>query len=141
MLMVMQVYQLFELHQQSTDYLLFVFFATLSSYNMHWYFTPFISAEKERSKWSSDHRQVHLIIFITGALFAAYFGFKLIDHWQYIAIAVILTFLYSAPKLPIPAFHWLKKIAIGKTLFLTFVWTYVTTILPLLINEVEWTTS
>jgi hypothetical protein len=35
-----------------------------------------------------------------------------------------ITFLYSAPKVPYQIFGWLKKIAIGKTIFLAFAWTH-----------------
>ncbi len=48
---------------------------------------------------------------------------------------MVLTFLYSAPKVPHATFRWLKKIAIGKTIFLAFVWMYVTTLLPFLIAD------
>lgn len=51
------------------------------------------------------------------------------------------TFLYSAPKIPYKYFALLSKIAIGKTLFLTFVWMYVTTALPALIAGGGWTTQ
>jgi 4-hydroxybenzoate polyprenyltransferase len=50
----------------------------------------------------------------------------------------MLTFLYSAPKLPYAPFAWLKKVAIGKTLFLSFVWTYVTTVSPIIISGQDW---
>ena len=46
--------------------------------------------------------------------------------------------MYSAPKIPHPIFNGLKKIAIGKTLFLAIVWMHVTSSLPLLINGAEW---
>ena len=50
-------------------------------------------------------------------------------------MAVILTFLYSAPKISFTPFQWLKKIAIGKTIFLAMAWTYVTAVLPILIER------
>ena len=53
-------------------------------------------------------------------------------------------FFYSAPKIPLPYFRFLKQVAIGKTIFLTAVWTYVTAILPVFIagehfnHEMKW---
>ena len=52
-----------------------------------------------------------------------------------LAFGAFVTFLYSAPKLPQPIFRSLKTIAIGKTLFLSLVWTYVTAILPVFIDN------
>jgi 4-hydroxybenzoate polyprenyltransferase len=66
----------------------------------------------------------------------ALYGFWLLkEHWLALGGAAVLTFLYSAPKLPQQAFMWLRKIAVGKTLFLTTVWIYVTTVLPLFIER------
>jgi len=49
-----------------------------------------------------------------------------------------MTFLYSAPKIPNKHFRALGKIALGKTIFLALVWTYVTVVLPIVINGNEW---
>jgi 4-hydroxybenzoate polyprenyltransferase len=68
---------------------------------------------------------------VIGALI---FFFKLKDHWLALFFAILLTFLYSAPKIPLPYFRFLKQVAVGKTIFLTAVWTYVTAILPVFIS-------
>jgi 4-hydroxybenzoate polyprenyltransferase len=65
--------------------------------------------------------------------------FYLHEHWPFLLLAAAITFLYSAPKIPHKYFRALRKIAIGKTVFLAWVWTYVTTILPLLIEGANWT--
>jgi 4-hydroxybenzoate polyprenyltransferase len=49
-----------------------------------------------------------------------------------------VTFLYSAPKLPQQFFVALRKVAVGKTLYLAFVWMYVTTVLPFVISGQPW---
>jgi 4-hydroxybenzoate polyprenyltransferase len=56
-----------------------------------------------------------------------------------LSIAAVITFLYSAPKIPHPYFRALRKIAIGKTIFLALVWMYVTTMLPVLLAGAKWT--
>jgi 1,4-dihydroxy-2-naphthoate octaprenyltransferase len=43
--------------------------------------------------------------------------------------------------LPHRFFKTLRKVALGKTIFLAFVWMYVTTILPVIISDREWNTS
>ncbi len=61
------------------------------------------------------------------------------QHWLALCFGALLTFLYSAPKLPQPIFRDLKRIAVGKTLFLALVWMYVTTMLPVFVAHQPWT--
>lgn len=111
----------------------FVFFATLCSYNFHWYLTPGTIHQSERISWGLRRRKLQLFGCGIGMIGATLFFIPLWQHWLPISGAMFLTFLYSAPKVPHPAFAWLRKIAIGKTIFLSFVWTYVTTLLPALV--------
>ncbi len=133
--MVHQTNQLLELAPKNNSLLYFVFFSTLTSYNIHWYFTPFSDAEKIRSQWTRQFRFVHIIMAIGGAAGAAWFFLSLRNQWSWILIGMLLTFLYTAPKLPFEPFSKLKKIAIGKTIYLASVWTYVTTVLPILVSD------
>jgi 4-hydroxybenzoate polyprenyltransferase len=138
MLMVHQTHQLLSLHFNVIAYLAFVFFATLSSYNFHWYLTPDTPRENVRVRWTQKHKKLHLILCGAGGIGSAWYFFNFIHNWYWLMGAVVLTFLYSAPKLSAGPFAALKKIAIGKTLFLTFVWTYVTTILPIAFDNESW---
>lgn len=122
-------------------FLFFVFFSTLASYNFHWFLTPETRTEPERSAWSHDHKPLHLTLSIFGLGGALYFGLYFLHHFVALAIAVVLTFLYSAPKIPLPIFAHLRRIAIGKTIYLAFAWTYVTTVLPLIFSEKTVTVS
>jgi 4-hydroxybenzoate polyprenyltransferase len=81
---------------------------------------------------------LHIIFYFTGLCGSVFYFYLLKDHWIAISFGAFVTFLYSAPKLPQTFFRDLKKIAIGKTFFLAFVWTYVTTILPLIVSDVSW---
>jgi 4-hydroxybenzoate polyprenyltransferase len=112
----------------------FVFFSTVCSYNFHWGLTPHSVAPSQRLQWEEKHKSYHLLLSITGLAGAAICFFFIKEHWFYIGIAALLTFLYSAPKISFPPFQWLKKIAIGKTIFLAMAWTYVTAVLPILID-------
>jgi 4-hydroxybenzoate polyprenyltransferase len=140
MLMVHQAYELLSLHFNLPAYLSFVFFATLSSYNFHWYLTPDAPSENARVRWTQQHKNLHLVLCGIGGIGASWYFFNFIHNWYWLMGAVVLTFLYSAPKLPVGPFTALKKIAIGKTLFLSFVWTYVTTILPIAFDNESWNT-
>jgi len=66
------------------------------------------------------------------------FFFYFIKHWIALGGAVFLTFLYSAPKLSVAPFGYLKNFAVGKTIFLAFVWTYVTSVLPIALDGSHW---
>ena len=117
----------------SNDLYWFIFFATICSYNFHWYLTPASHNAAERNLWSQKHKSAHLLFYFAGVVGAVIFFYKLRAHWFALFFATLLTFLYSAPKIPLPYFRFLKQVAIGKTIFLTTVWTYVTSMLPVFI--------
>jgi len=133
--MVHQTNRLFHLDYKWVNYIWFVFYSTLASYNFHWYLTPESISEIERSAWSVGHKKLHVFLIFTGMTGAAYHISFFLHHWLALGVAAILTFLYSAPKIPHPLFGHLKKIAVGKTFYLSFVWLYVTTILPFIFSH------
>jgi 4-hydroxybenzoate polyprenyltransferase len=135
LLMIWQTNQLLELHYQENTFYLFVFFSTICSYNFHWYLTPGAYSSSERIRWGKKHRTLMLLLCGIGMTGSLYFFWQLRDHWLVLSGSAVLTFLYSAPKVPYKTFTWLSKVAIGKTLFLTFVWTYVSTLLPALVAD------
>lgn len=140
-LMVYQANELFHLHYETRDFIGFVFFSTVCSYNFHWYFTPDTVSENKRTVWTQQHKWLHILLICIGAAGALFFFAPLSHYWFWIGISMILTFLYSAPKLPFHFARFLKQIAIGKTIFLALVWAYVTTILPIILSGNEWNTG
>ncbi len=135
--MVLQTYYLFD-KASSTNYIYFVFFGALCSYNFHWYLTPEIYGGSYKTHWSVKHKNLHLFLFFIGLFGAVFYGIQLLVNWQWLLITAFITFLYSAPRIPFPLFEHLKKIAVGKTIFLSLVWTHSTVILPLVISHSEW---
>ncbi|MBL0136474.1 MAG: UbiA family prenyltransferase [Chitinophagaceae bacterium] len=134
-LMAHQTFQLLQLpanEERNLQY--FIFFATLCSYNFHWWLTPFSASELNRSKWSISNRWVHEVLILVGAIGSAWWAYPLLKYWPAILPSILLTFLYSAPKLPFWPFIHLKKFAYGKTIFLAMVWMYVTTALPIWVS-------
>lgn len=119
----------------------FAFFSTLTSYSFHWYLTSHSVIPSQRIAWLKYNRHVHSIFFFTGLCGAGVFFYFIRQHWFWLMGAAIITFLYSAPKIPHPLFRLLRKVALGKTIFLAFVWMSVTTILPIIIAEVPWHTG
>lgn len=118
--------------------LAFIFFSTLCSYSFHWYLTPDLDLPSSRTQWLKNHRSTHTVLLVISFLGVGFYGMMLIEHWKWLLLVGFITFLYTAPKIPHPWFRALRKVALGKTLFLAFVWTYVTTTLPLQLSDVEW---
>jgi 4-hydroxybenzoate polyprenyltransferase len=137
-LMTHQANELLNLDYNINPYLYFVFFSTICSYNFHWFLTPLTISENIRIRWTKRHKRFQLLLIIVGLTGAAGLTLYFIEHWFWLGIAVLLTFLYSAPKLPHPATGLLQRIAIGKTIFLSFVWTYVTAVLPVIMGDNGW---
>lgn len=137
--MVTQTNLFFDLQYNTRIFYLFVFCATLCSYNFHWYLTPFATSTSLRIAWNDAHRRLLLSIYIVMLVASAILALQLTAHWLPLSVGVLATFLYTAPKIPHKYFSLLSKIAVGKTLFLTFVWMYVTTALPILIADTNWT--
>jgi 4-hydroxybenzoate polyprenyltransferase len=73
---------------------------------------------------------------VIGLAGGVWFGLQLLEHWLWLIITAFITFLYSAPKIPYPPFNHLKKIAVGKTIFLALVWAHSTSLLPLLLASI-----
>lgn len=134
---VLMVYQTCLLFSIPFSYALagFVFSGSVCSYNFHWYLTPpHVEQPTEKEVWNISNKKIHLLLFITGLIGSAFFTLLLIEHWFWLGITAFVTFLYSAPKIQHPLFSHLKKLAIGKTIFLAFAWMHVTTLLPLVIE-------
>jgi 4-hydroxybenzoate polyprenyltransferase len=137
--MVNQTYYLL-LHSFPNKYFLgFVFSATICSYSFHWYLTSQSLIESPRIDWLQKNRVFHLVFFFLGLTGSVVFFFFLLPHWYWLSLSAVITFLYSAPKIPHPYFRALRKVAIGKTIFLSLVWTYVTTMLPIIISNEHFT--
>ncbi|HEY0733103.1 MAG TPA: hypothetical protein VGD33_11830 [Chitinophagaceae bacterium] len=132
-LMCYQTFILFD-HHADAAILAFVFFATICSYNFHWYLTPSIYGLSRKIEWSFEHKKLHFLLFITGLIGSIYFGLVFIHHWKWLLGTALITFLYSAPKIPHPALRWLRNIALAKTIFLALVWTHVTVVLPIALS-------
>lgn len=112
----------------------FVFFGSVCSYNFHWFLTPpDVPATSHKLRWNLSNRNLHLILAAVGLLGAAICCVLLIEHWIWLGVTAFLTFLYSAPMIAHPWTVWLRKIAIGKTIYLAAAWTHITAFLPLII--------
>jgi 4-hydroxybenzoate polyprenyltransferase len=119
-------------------FLLFVLFSTICSYSFHWWLSKPSLLSSPRNDWMKKYRIVHVILFFIGLAGSVLLFFYLLEWWWGLAISAIMTFLYSAPKIPHPLFRSLRKVALGKTIFLALVWMNVTTVLPIIISGQPW---
>ncbi len=131
-----QTLELYAGDKQYGVYYAFLFCATLTSYSAHWYLST-VPGNSTRNAWLQEYRFLHSWFFFLGLAGTAWFGWQLREHWFWLALAGLPTFLYTAPKIPYPLFNGLKRITIGKTFFLSAVWTYATTLLPIQIAAVS----
>lgn len=138
LLMVHQANQLLHLNYDIKEYYFFVVFSTICSYNFHWFLSSNMTSETIRVRWTQRHRKLHILLYFIGLFGSFWFFWYFISQWVWLGGAVILTFLYSAPKISVPPFHNLRKVAVGKTLFLAFVWAYVTSFLPIAMDNHHW---
>lgn len=137
-LMVCQSYQLL-LHRAPDRYVMaFVFFSTICSYSFHWWLSSDSAPGSPRSIWQRKYHYVHIILFVAGLIGSAIFSLLLLKHWFWLLLSAVPTFLYTAPKIPHKYFKVLRKVALGKTIFLAMVWMYVTTILPVGVSKAVW---
>lgn len=140
--MVYQTYELLLHTSPDLNFIAFVFFATICSYSFHWYLTPDITTiTSSRIEWLKKNRNVHVVLFFAGFAGSVIYGILLLRHWPWLLISAVITFLYSAPKIRHPWFRVLRKVALGKTIFLAFAWMYVTTILPVQLSDQPWKTD
>jgi 4-hydroxybenzoate polyprenyltransferase len=120
------------------NFIFFTGFSTICSYSFHWYLTFHSELPSARIEWVQRNRNLHFVFFAIGFIGSVIFFLYLIRYWPWLLFGAIITFLYSAPKIPNKHFRALRKIALGKTIFLALVWTYVTTILPVIISDSIW---
>jgi 4-hydroxybenzoate polyprenyltransferase len=135
LLMTQQTVDLFQLRLSHSSLLPFIASATLCSYSLHWYLTPVHPSPSPRIAWKGAHGNLLFQLFATGLLGSMLFLLPLLEHAGPIAVAIAASFLYTAPKLQVPALQFLSRIQVAKTFFLAFTWMYVTTLLPMLVDE------
>lgn len=87
-----------------------------------------------KQRWNLSNKHLHLLLALAGLFSAAVAALLLIEYWLWLGFTAFLTFMYSAPLIRHPLFTRLRKIAVGKTVYLSFAWTHVTALLPLLIE-------
>lgn len=109
----------------------FIFFATLCSYNFYWLLSKFsfIYNSSYSAIIKNEMTGIFLLIIAAiGLVVCLFYSAINIDH---VIIAVLLTFIYAIPLLPVKELYFIRKAGVLKTFLLAFTWAYVTAFLPL----------
>jgi hypothetical protein len=111
-------------------YFSFVFFATLSSYCLHWALSIFPKPQSLREHWTAQNRALLWIFFLFSSAIASILLWTLRSYWAYILPIILLTLAYTLPKVEHPVAFRIRPLARHKTLYLTLVWISTTVVLP-----------
>ncbi len=111
----------------------FIFLSTLFTYFFHSLVNTIDPPASQRHRWNQRHRKLILMVFILLGIctYMTWWPFRF-HPWPLVA-AGLAAFLYTAPNLPFQPFYSLRRFAIGKTIYLALVWTYATSLLPIML--------
>lgn len=108
----------------------FIFFSTLSSYNFYWLLSKYAFGKKISIPLFIKKNSSYLFLSMAagaGMAGCLYFLPRLIG---FVAIAIVLTLVYSLPIWPFKFAVLLRKTGFLKTTLLAFTWAYTTVIIP-----------
>lgn len=125
----------------SFDYIALVGSATVSSYCFHWWLSRADLGEGIRLIWTHKFGDKLLIISLLFFVLTLCLVQPFLRFWCEFLLLGLLTFFYSAPKIAWRPFLFLRKIAVAKTLYLSVVWTLVTTYMAFRVADVSLLTS
>ncbi|HMU10927.1 MAG TPA: hypothetical protein PKC54_13025 [Ferruginibacter sp.] len=120
------------LHVDISVYLYgFIFFATLCSYNFYWILSRYAFAGNESLNAFLKKEVTGISFLFISAIGFVICLFQSSVQLTHVAMAVLLTVIYSIPLLPVKALHFTRKAGVLKTVLLAFTWAYVTAFVPL----------
>lgn len=135
-LLVAQSVQLLELKYFKDSYYIFTFFGTVCSYNLHWY-----SKEKNifnvasiKREWTNKNKNL-IILFTLISFFVCVALLPFLwPHLYWLLLGGMLSLLYTTSKISYYRCIIIKYIRISKTIYLALTWTFITCIIPIIIN-------
>jgi 4-hydroxybenzoate polyprenyltransferase len=124
-----QTYSL--LHLPGNRYIYgFIFFATLGSYNFYWLISKYSFSRKVPVKAFLKANRSYIFLFSFSGIGMAGCLWFLSGYYNYIALAIALTLLYSLPLWPFRFVSFAKKAGFLKTILLAATWAWVTVLVP-----------
>lgn len=111
---------------------LFLFSSTFCLYHFHEWFLTKEAKNTPRGQWILGNKKQILISIFLSAIASLFLFYFLPKKAQGLSLPVVFfSLLYTAPKIPLPFFIRLRALVRFKTIYLSVVWTFATTILPL----------
>jgi hypothetical protein len=124
-----QTFTLLHIRPNSLVYA-FIFFSTLSSYNFYWLISKYSFGKQAAFGSFLKNNLLYIFFFLLAGMGMAGSLYFLPGVYPHVAIAVVLTLLYSLPLWPFKFSVYLRKAGVFKTILLAFTWAYVTVIIP-----------
>ena len=109
---------------------LFIFFATLCSYNFYWLISKYSFGKPASAFRFIKSNLTYTLLFLVAGVGMLLCLYYLPHLYIYVALAIVSTVLYSLPLWPFSFAHYFRKAGVLKTLLLAFTWAYVTVIIP-----------
>lgn len=113
----------------SAWFYIFIFCATISSYNFYWLLSGWAFSKTDLSKYLAGHVS-NLWVFFIACIGLVISFFNVQQILPAIAAAAGLTFLYAVPLLPIKQLQFTRKAGLLKTILLALTWAFITVWLP-----------
>lgn len=108
----------------------FIFFSTLSSYNLYWLISKYSFARPVNLGIFLRRNISYVILTLLAGIGMLVALLYIPNTLPYVFIGVLLTLMYSLPLLPSRLTVALRKIGFIKTILLALTWSYVTTVIP-----------
>ena len=110
---------------------LLISFATLGAYNFYWLTSKLSYQGKTQLALVLATSKSNIAMLFVSAAAVIFYIIQHPDIIPLILVAVVLTFLYSVPRLPFGSSSMVRKLGFVKPLLLAATWTYVTLLIPL----------
>ncbi len=128
---------LLQLPTNTYNLYLFIFFASIASYNFYWLISKYYFSERGIKNVVSQN--ISYVILFGISLFVVLYFFTLLPKLILVtAVSVLLMLLYAIPVLPVKQFTFLQQFGIIKTFLLSLTWSVITVLMPAqLHNNIE----
>jgi 4-hydroxybenzoate polyprenyltransferase len=114
--------------------LLFVGLSSLAAYGIHWLLSLTHLHPTPRIQWTRSNFRLMMTVTTASLAGTVVMFWPYRYHWIPVLPAAGLTLIYILPK--VDRFRSLRSIAFGKTFLLATTWTYITSVMPLLIQDI-----
>ena len=136
-MLCLQTYWFLQVNNVNVWLLVFLFTATLFSYNIHFYLAAKKTDASDQLSWFQKYESFTVLLNAISLLITLLLFFKLKTINTYIVIAVVLNAAYTAPLLFKSALKLPLIFTFVKSYFIGFTWAVATVLLPLAFLQLQ----